>query len=162
MKLNSGSELYQRFRTRWQQRRREALDLFNDEHLARLIEVMLAEIEAMRIEELTQEVGLQDAARLSGYHEATVSRMLERGEIPNLGAPGRPRLRVIDLPYKAGHAHPGALRCRIHGEWVPAAVPAAPAEDAAVLQPVEALAAVVGVAARPPRPPAARRSLPFR
>jgi hypothetical protein len=138
MKLHSGSDLYQAFRARWQQRRREAIELFEDAQLARLIDVMLVEIESMRVEELMQEVGLQDAARLSGYHEATVVRMLERGEIENFGAPGRPRLRVVDLPYKPGHAHPGALRCRINGELAPAAVPPAAAEDAAVLEPVAA------------------------
>lgn len=137
MNPNSQSQAYHAFRARWQQRRREVIDLVNDEHLAQLIEVMLAEIEAMRIEELTLEVGLREAARLSGYHESTISRMLERGEMQDVGAPGRPRLRVIDLPYKSGHVHPSALRCRVNGERAPHAVPAPPADNYATLEMVE-------------------------
>lgn len=133
MKPNDDGDSYQAFRARWLQRRDDARGLYSDEEISHLIEVLLDEVEAMRLDELREDVDLPTAARLSGYHESTLSRMVERGELTNTGGYGRPRFRVVDLPYKAGRAQMAALRCRVLGDQAPAVVPTAPRVGESVL-----------------------------
>lgn len=126
MKPNDDGDSYEAFRARWLQRRDDARGLYSDEETSHLIEVLLDEVEAMRLDELREEVDLPTAAGLSGYHESTLSRMVERGELTNVGRPGRPQFRLADLPYKPGLAQMAALRCRVLGDQPPAVVPPAP------------------------------------
>lgn len=54
--------------------------------------------------ELEQDAGellnLTQAAQVTGFNPETLGRKIRRGEIPNLGRPGAPRVRRADLPRK--------------------------------------------------------------
>ena len=53
-------------------------------------------------------VHLPEAARISGYFEGHLARLVRKGDIQDVrpeGSHGRIKLRVGDLPTKAGHKH---------------------------------------------------------
>jgi hypothetical protein len=54
-------------------------------------------------------LSLTDAARESGYSADHLGRLVRRGEIPNAGRPGAPRIRRTHLPRKAS-VSPSLLR----------------------------------------------------
>jgi hypothetical protein len=49
---------------------------------------------------------LDEAARESGYHKDSISRMITEEKIPNAGTKGAPRVRRRDLPKKPPSAPP--------------------------------------------------------
>lgn len=49
----------------------------------------------------TEPLKLEEAAEESGYSYSTLQQKVASGEIPNIGEPGRPRVRRQDLPRKA-------------------------------------------------------------
>ena len=50
---------------------------------------------------------LGQAAGESGYTYSALEKMLRRGELPNVGERGSPRVRRGDLPRKAARQHSG-------------------------------------------------------
>lgn len=76
----------------------------------RLCEEVLSDLG--RFETFTEEptFKLREAARRSGYSEDHLGRLVRAGKIPNAGRPGAPRIRLSDLPIKAG-----ALRNSLSG-----------------------------------------------
>lgn len=100
MRSNLGSDPYLAFRRRWDHRRREAAEIFMHERAAHVISVVLQELDAMRAAEVSGEVGIQEAARLSGYSVSSIWRLLNDEQVTNVGEPGRPRIRIRDLPFK--------------------------------------------------------------
>jgi hypothetical protein len=49
---------------------------------------------------------LDEAARESGYHKDSISRMITEGKLPDGGTKGAPRVRRRDLPRKPPSATP--------------------------------------------------------
>lgn len=91
---------YLRFRTRWEQRKREAAEVFKHERVAHVIDVLLADLDGVRLKEVSAEVGVQEAVEVSGYSESSIWRFLDDEKVPNVGEPGHPRMRIRDLPFK--------------------------------------------------------------
>ena len=60
-------------------------------------------------------LNLSQAARRSGYSREHLSRLVGAGKIPNVGRPHAPRVRVRDLPRKAGHLPPERVPADIPG-----------------------------------------------
>ena len=60
------------------------------------------------VSEADRIVYLPEAARLSGYCEGHLARLVRKGQIGDMrssGSRGRIKVRVGDLPTKAGHKH---------------------------------------------------------
>lgn len=69
---------------------------------ATLLESVADELDA-RLRAVEHEtVNLTDAARVSGYSADWLGQMIRAGEIPNAGRKHAPRIRLMDLPRKAG------------------------------------------------------------
>lgn len=99
MKPSTESAPYRALRDRWEEKRNEAIRVFRHRRAAQVIKVLLAELEAMRLAEVSREVSIREAAALSGYNESSMWRLL-REDVPNVGEPGHTRIRVGDLPLK--------------------------------------------------------------
>jgi hypothetical protein len=100
MKQNMESAPYMEFRRRWEQRQREAAEVFKHERGAHLIGVLLQDFDAVRVDEVSGEVGVQGATAVSGFSESSIWRFLDDEAVPNVGEPGHPRMRIRDLPFK--------------------------------------------------------------
>jgi hypothetical protein len=72
---------------------------------AKLIEAILADLEAVARAEAAQALTLDEAARESGYSAEHLGKLLRVGTIPNAGRKNAPRILRRHLPYK-----PSALR----------------------------------------------------
>ena len=71
---------------------------------AQALEWCAGELEqAWRVWEL-EELTLQEASEDSGYSYSALEKMQRRGDLPNVGKPGAPRVRRCDLPRKAAHS----------------------------------------------------------
>lgn len=64
-----------------------------------------AEMEAEGQEALT----LEAAGKESGYHKDSLTRLMRKGKIPNVGKPHAPLIRRADLPRKASDLTPASL-----------------------------------------------------
>ena len=87
---------------------RELRDSFGVEAPARALEWAAAKVETALISEADRIVYLPEAARISGYCEGHLARLVRKGHIPDMRPPasrGRIKVRVADLPTKAGHKH---------------------------------------------------------
>ncbi len=80
----------------------ERLRHFGADLQARTLETCAAELEAETREEQLRLVTLREAAELSGYRYSTLEKGVRAGRLPNAGTKHSPRLRVADLPRKAG------------------------------------------------------------
>jgi hypothetical protein len=69
---------------------------------ATLIDSMADELEAHLRAVEHETVNLTDAARISGYSADWLGQMIRTGEIVNAGRKHAPRIRLMDLPRKAG------------------------------------------------------------
>ncbi len=83
--------------------------------VANAIRDLAAELEAALREAELGTLTLTAAARLSGYSREHLSRLLRDGKVPNAGRPNAPRVRVGDLPRKAGHLPPERIPTDIPG-----------------------------------------------
>lgn len=72
---------------------------------AKLIEAILADLQASGRAEATEALTLEEAARESGYTAEHLGKLLRTGTIPNAGRKNAPRILRRHLPYK-----PSALR----------------------------------------------------
>jgi hypothetical protein len=69
---------------------------------ARAVERCIEELEATRQEDGNVLLTINEAARLSGYAPDSLSRMIRDGRLPNHGRKHAPRLRLADIPLRAG------------------------------------------------------------
>jgi hypothetical protein len=87
---------------------KELRDSFGAEAPARALEWAATKVETAVLSEADRIVYLPEAARISGYCEGHLARLVRRGQIPDMrpsGSHGRIKVRVADLPTKAGHKH---------------------------------------------------------
>ena len=81
---------------------------FGAEGPARALEWAATKIETTLLSEADRIVYLPEAARISGYCEGHLARLVRKGQITDMrpsGSRGRIKVRVADLPTKAGHKH---------------------------------------------------------
>ena len=86
----------------------ELRESFGAESAARALEWAATRVESAILSEADRIVYLPEAARISGYVEGHLARLVRRGQIPDMrppGSRGRIKVRVADLPTKAGHKH---------------------------------------------------------
>lgn len=88
----------------WREEAQRIRHRYTDDRLARLCEVHAEELELALAREAGREITLDEAAQISGFSKAHLRRLMDGGVIPNVGGPGAPRVRVGDLPIKAGRA----------------------------------------------------------
>lgn len=94
----------------WRHEAENLRNRYGDDRLASLCEAHAAELESLVKDQLHEELTLKQAARVSGYSYSHLRRLMDGGELPNAGMEGHPRVRLGDLPFKAGRAAPlGAL-----------------------------------------------------
>ena len=133
---NASSRTYEAFRELWEKRQRDLEEIYGDEGRAKVVSLMLEELEAARLDELMEEGTLKEVVESTGFSEDTIRRKLDAGEVRNVGSPGSISVRMIELPFRAGRAHPSALRRRLYGELSPP-TNAAPSATLARLEPVQ-------------------------
>ncbi len=86
----------------------ELRESFGAEGPARALEWAATKLETALISEADRIVYLPEAARISGYCEGHLARLVRKDQIPDMRPPasrGRIKVRVADLPTKAGHKH---------------------------------------------------------
>jgi len=95
------------FHTRWQ----TARDAFAESGAlvdgAKLLDRVLADVDALFASANDETLTLREAARESGYSQDHLARMVRTGAIPNAGRSRSPRIRRANLPRKAA-ALPGS------------------------------------------------------
>lgn len=87
---------------------------YQHDGLAGLCEAHADELEAALKVVSSREVTLSEAAEISGYSRSHLRRLMDQGDLPNVGRPGAPRLRVADLPLKAGRAGAVGAESALH------------------------------------------------
>lgn len=88
----------------WRQEAEDLRSRYGDDRLATLCEAHAGELESLLKTQLHEELTLKQAARISGYSYSHLRRLMDSGDLPNAGVEGRPRVRLGDLPFKAGRA----------------------------------------------------------
>jgi len=86
----------------------ELRESFGAEGRACALEWAASKLETALISEADRIVYLPEAARISGYCEGHLARLVRKGQIPDMratGSRGRIKVRVADLPTKAGQPH---------------------------------------------------------
>ena len=94
----SGRELVDRLRARAEEFRR--LDAHVDG--AKLIEEILVDLEPVVNGAGAETHTIAQAAKLSGYSEDHIRRLIRTGKLRNVGKPGAPRVLASELPRKPG------------------------------------------------------------
>ena len=87
---------------------KELRESFGAEGPARALEWAAAKVETALISESDRIVYLPEAARISGYCEGHLARLVRKGDIPDQrpeNSHGRIKVRVGDLPTKPGRKH---------------------------------------------------------
>jgi hypothetical protein len=87
---------------------KELRESFGAEGPARSLEWAATRLETALISEADRIVYLPEAARISGYCEGHLARLVRKGQIPDMrppGSRGRIKVRVGDLPIKPGYKH---------------------------------------------------------
>lgn len=74
----------------------------------RLIDEILADLDAVEREAQGKLVKLSEASRACGYTPDHLRVLIRTGKLTDYGRPHAPRVRLDELPRKPGH-HPGAL-----------------------------------------------------
>lgn len=87
---------------RWREEAPLIRERYADDSLARLCEVHANELDAAIQAAEERTLTLTQASHLSGYGPDHLGRMVREGRVPNAGRKGAPRIRVRDLPRKAG------------------------------------------------------------
>ncbi len=89
-------------------RAKELRERFRAESLACTLEWAATRVESAILSEADRIVYLPEAARISGYVEGHLARLVRKGQIPDMrlpGSRGRIKVRVADLPTKPGRKH---------------------------------------------------------
>ena len=87
---------------------KELRESFGAEAPARALEWAATKVETVLLSEADRVVYLPEAARISGYCEGHLARLVRRGQIPDMrrpGSRGRIKVCVADLPTKLGRKH---------------------------------------------------------
>jgi len=87
---------------------KELRESFGTEGPACALEWAATKLETALISESDRIVYLPEAARISGYCEGHLARLVRKGQITDMrpsGSRGRIKVRVADLPTKAGQHH---------------------------------------------------------
>ena len=87
---------------------KELRECFGLENAARSLEWAAAQVEAVLGSETERVVYLPEAARISGYSEGHLGRLVRKGQIRDMrppGSHGRIKVRVGDLPTKPSQQH---------------------------------------------------------
>jgi len=87
---------------------KELRESFGAEGPARALEWAATKLETALISEADRIVYLPEAAKISGYCEGHLARLVRKGDIPDMrpkGSHGRIKVRVGDLPTKPGRKH---------------------------------------------------------
>ncbi len=87
---------------------KELRESFRAESPACALEWAATRVESAMLSEADRIVYLPEAARISGYVEGHLARLVRRGQIPDMrppGSRGRIKVRVGDLPTKPGYKH---------------------------------------------------------
>jgi len=71
------------------------------------LEHCATELEASFKSHANGRLTIADAAKVSGYSEERLRRLVRDGLIPNAGRPNAPRIRRADVPLKPGHRTDG-------------------------------------------------------
>ena len=95
----------------------------------RLIDEILADLDAVEREQNGRLLKLCEASRASGYSADHLRVLIRAGKLTDYGRPHAPRLRLDELPLKPGHATPALtpaqavanLKAQIVGNAVPPA-----------------------------------------
>jgi hypothetical protein len=90
---------------------------------AEALESCASELEVWQHQRALEGLTLEEAERESGYSYSALEKMVRRGELENVGAKGRPRVRRGDLPRKphreapdlAGSVLEGRAKMRLDG-----------------------------------------------
>ncbi len=95
---------------RWIARRDVAKSLGAFVDGARVCDELLQDLEVLRRASTAESFTLAHGctAERSGYSRAHLGRLVRAGRIPNAGRPNAPKIRVADLPRKAGYLLPDA------------------------------------------------------
>ena len=72
----------------------------------RLMESVAEDLEARLREWELEALSLEAAAEESGYSYSSLQQKVAKGELPNAGGKGSPRVRRCDLPLKGGRSQP--------------------------------------------------------
>ena len=89
-------------------RAKELREAFGAEGPACALEWAATKVEGALLSEAERVVYLPEAARISGYCEGHLARLVRKGQLTDLrppGSHGRIKVRVGDLPTKAGRKH---------------------------------------------------------
>jgi len=87
---------------------KELRESFRAESLACTLEWAATRVESAILSEADRIVYPPEAARISGYVEGHLARLVRKGQIPDMrlpGSRGRIKVRVADLPTKPGRKH---------------------------------------------------------
>ena len=87
---------------------KELRESFGAEGRARALEWAATKVETALIAEADRIVYVPEGARISGYCEGHLARLVRKGQIQDMrrsGSRGRIKVRVGDLPIKPGHKH---------------------------------------------------------
>ena len=98
------------WRARAEEYRRDAL-----ESQARVCERHADELEAALRAQAGKLLTLTDAAALCGFSPDHLGRLVRAGKVPNFGRPHAPRVRLADVPRKAGLLPPKLERATLVG-----------------------------------------------
>jgi hypothetical protein len=90
------------FRARWEKRRDDYGRLPAQVNAASLIDQMLGELQDVNTSESAHLLTLTQAAALCGYSADHLGRLVRTGALFNYGRPHAPRIRLGDLPRRAG------------------------------------------------------------
>lgn len=96
------------FVAKWQTRQAELERLHAQVDGATVCRELLQDFERFRAGEAEELLNLCDAARLSGYSEDHLGKLVRAGKIPNAGRAGSPRIRRADLPRRPTRVAPKA------------------------------------------------------
>jgi hypothetical protein len=69
---------------------------------------VLSDIKSIMDASSDRHLTLSEASAISGYSAEHLGRLIRKGSIPNAGRENAPRIRLRDLPVKAGHLPPSA------------------------------------------------------
>jgi len=100
---------------KWSTRRDEYRRLSVMVDGARLCEEVIADIRLLIKTQGETVLSLSGAAEISGYSREHLGRLVKDGKLANVGQPGAPKVRRIDLPMKRGTLPGQGLTSHIAG-----------------------------------------------
>ena len=86
----------------WRQEAENLRSRYADGRLAALCETHAGELDALLRTQLDEELTLKQAARISGYSYSHLRRLLDAGELANMGIEGRPACALVICRSRLG------------------------------------------------------------